>query len=180
MNLRNPVMVAAALLAAGPAAAEVMRSTEAGFAAQGSVLLAATPQQAWSLLVRPAEWWEPSHTWSGDAANLALSPTAGGCFCETLPAAAGGSAGSVRHMVVVHARPAALLVMDGALGPLQSEALKGVLTVNLAAEGQGTRLTWSYFVGGFSRSPLPAMAQPVDTVIGGQFARLAARAGRDR
>lgn len=163
---------------AGPAHASVERSDPGGFVVGGTLNIERSPEQVWALLGRPADWWEASHTFSGSAANLSLEPRAGGCFCEALP----GSGGSVAHMQVVHARPAGLLVLDGALGPLQGEAVTGRLTIELVpdAQGQGTRLTWVYVVGGYSRTPLATLAGPVDSVMATQFSRLAAKAGEGR
>lgn len=153
-----------------PAAAEVQQSRDEGFVVGGVHTVSVAPQDVWALLVRPADWWEPSHTWSGDAANMAIDGQ--GCFCEMLP----DSGGMARHMQVVHARPPARLVMNGALGPLQAEAVTGVLTVEIApAEHGGSRLTWTYVVGGYSRTPLSALAAPVDMVMTAQFRRLAQR-----
>ncbi len=57
-------------------------------------------------------WWDPAHTFSGQAANLTIDPRAGGCFCETL------TTGSVQHMIVSHIDAPRMLVLQGGLGPL--------------------------------------------------------------
>lgn len=162
------------LLAAGPAAAEVVESGEHGFVTQASALLSAAPEQVWTALVEPARWWNPQHSWSGDAANFTLAPEAGGCFCEALP---GG--GSVEHMRVIYSAPARLLRMAGALGPLQAEALTGTLSIELSPEGEGTRIGWTYVVGGHARFSLAEIAAVVDTVQSEQLARLGALLARE-
>ena len=169
----------AAATTAIPAQAEVTASSESGFVASGSRdLPGVSPVQAWAELVRPQDWWSDAHSWSGDAANMTLDARAGGCFCEAIPA---DQAGSVEHMQVVHVQPGSLLVMRGSLGPLQGEALTGVLTVTLEPLGEGgTRLGWRYVVGGFARFALTEMAAPVDGVIGEQMGRLAARLSGSR
>ena len=64
-----------------------------------------------------------------------LDAQATGCFCELLPlpkdAPEGTRRGSVEHMHVVYADPGRVLRMRGGLGPLQSEAVHGTLTITL-------------------------------------------------
>ena len=154
---------------AAPASAEVLDSGDAGFVTHGSALVAAPPAAIWAALVEPARWWSPAHSWSGDAANLTLSATAGGCLCERLP-----DGGSVEHLRVIHAAPGRLLRAVGALGPLQGEALAATLTIALAPEGEGTRLAWRYGVAGKAGFPLAEVAPAADAVVSEQMARLAA------
>ena len=63
-----------------------------------------------------------------------------------------------------------------ALGPLQTIGAAGGMAWTLTDEGQGTRLTWSYTVGGFSPGGLEAWAAPVDGVLTLQLNRLKALA----
>ncbi|HEX9806974.1 MAG TPA: SRPBCC domain-containing protein [Alteraurantiacibacter sp.] len=153
---------------AAPAAAEVASSGDTGFAVTGSADIAAPSSEVWAALVEPSRYWNGEHSWSGDAGNMTLEPEAGGCFCETIP---GG--GSAEHMRVVSIMPESRLVMRGSLGPLQGEALTGVLTVTLEPVGEGARLAWAYVVGGYARYPLPDIAPAVDGVIAEQMTRLA-------
>ena len=114
--------LAATVLAclAQPAVAEVVESSPDHFVTRDSVTVKATPKAAWLALIDPAAWWDSAHTWSGSAANLTLSPQAGGCFCERLPekdtASEIGLAGSAQHMVVVMAEPMKVLRMRGGPG----------------------------------------------------------------
>lgn len=158
-----------------PASAEVTRVAPDGFSVAGSLDLPVSVAEAWEALVVPSAWWSSGHSWSGDASNMSLDPRAGGCFCETLP---GG--GSVEHMRVIYAAPREQLRMSGALGPLQSESLSGIMTVRLAPAGEGTRLDWIYKVGGSSELPLDTIAPAVDGVVGEQFGRLAGWLARPR
>lgn len=151
-----------------PVAAEVASSSDTGFAVTGSADIAAPPSEIWAALTEPSRYWNGEHSWSGDADNLTLEPEAGGCFCETIP---GG--GSAEHMRVVSIAPEGRLVMRGSLGPLQGEALTGVLTVTLEPVGEGARLGWTYVVGGYARYPLADLAPAVDGVIAEQMTRLA-------
>ena len=165
--MRTLVLGLTALALAFPAAAEVVQADERGFVTRDEAVLRSHPDDIWQALVQPSEWWNGAHSWSGDASNLSLSAQAGGCFCESLP---GG--GSVEHMRVVYAEPGRLLRMAGSLGPLQSEALTGTLTISLEAIDGATRIEWTYVLGGYSRYPLDQIAPAVDAVQSEQLSRL--------
>lgn len=66
--------------------------------------------------------------------------------------------------------------MQGALGPLQSEAVLGTLTVAMepSKDGKGTKLSFSYVVGGHMRYKVADIAPAVDKVLGEQFKSLIA------
>jgi uncharacterized protein YndB with AHSA1/START domain len=167
---RHPLSYALGLLtafASSQASAKVVQSSPEGFVVRESAVVKAGRESVWAALVEPARWWNKEHSWSGDAMNLALEPRAGGCFCETLP---GG--GSAEHMRVVQAVPGSLLRMKGALGPLQSEALEGVLTIELKTADGATSVEWTYVVGGHARFALQEIAPAVDSVLNEQIGRL--------
>ncbi len=172
---RRWLMIAAALAAVPmPAGAELSASEPAGFAAQGKVLIAAPPPAVWDGLTEPRRFWDGEHTYSGDSTNLSLDPVPGGCFCETVPA----NGGAIEHARVIYATPGEVLRLRGSLGPLQSEALVGTLTVTLKPVDGGTELEWVYVVGGYARFSLEQVAPVVDSVVGTQFERLADALGR--
>src|SRR5690606_19028255 len=128
-------------------------------------------------MLRPAGWWSPAHSYSGDAVNFSIEAAAGGCFCEAIP----DGGGSVEHMRVVYVDPRVrTLRLSGALGPLQAEALGGALTMTVEPAGTGARIVWDYVLGGYARGSIAALAAPVDTVVGEQLARLAASLGGPR
>ena len=159
------------------AAAEVVASSEAGFVVRETAEVPAAPAATWAALVAPQNWWNKAHTFSGDSANLYLDAQGGGCFCEKLPlkdGAPGTRGGSVAHMRVVYADPGKALRMVGALGPLQSEALSGTLTITLKPGGAGTRIVMEYIVGGYMRYKTDEIAPAVDKVLAEQLAGLAA------
>ncbi|MGB3739230.1 MAG: SRPBCC family protein, partial [Pontixanthobacter sp.] len=171
MNLRASILfgLSALLFATPPAQAEIIKRDDNAFVTRDSAVVNADKRAVWLALISPARWWNKSHTFSGDAANLSLTPSAGGCFCETIPAndTAGsvGLAGSVEHMRVILAIPDQALRLHGNLGPLQSEPVDGVLTVTLAdVEGNAdaTRLIFEYAVGGYMRFETPVIAKAVD------------------
>ena len=166
-----------ALLSAMPVAAEVTQSGEGGFVSRNEVVVSASPKEVWLALISPAGWWTSEHTWSGDAASLTLTPQAGGCFCEKIPEVDEPGRftleGSVEHMRVIQAYPERALRMVGALGPLQSEPVNGVLTIAISEVEAGTRIVWEYNVGGQMRYEVPVIARAVDAVMGIQLASLA-------
>ena len=147
-----------------PASAEVVQKSEAGFVIRVTGEVAATPAVAWNAFVSPAKWWINAHTFSGEAVNLTLDPAANGCFCEKLPvpkdAPVSQRPGSVMHMRVLYAEPYRALRMTGGLGPLQSEAVTGTMTVTFKPvvlpsgkgcqrrdkNGPGTGLKWGQLV----------------------------------
>jgi uncharacterized protein YndB with AHSA1/START domain len=173
MRLALPILTAAAASAA-PAPAEVKSSSATGFEVEAKALVAATPAQTYAMLGRIGEWWERSHTYSGDAANLRLQLRPGGCFCERL------KGGGVEHMRVVYAEPGKRLRLQGGLGPLQGEAVAGTLTWTLKAVPGGTEVTQSYVVGGFVRGGADKLAAPVDMVLGQQLQGLRRRLAKGR
>ena len=171
--------VALALIAQ-PAAAEVVASSEAGFVTRATAEVPADPAATWAALIAPQNWWNKAHTFSGDSANLYLDAQGGGCFCEKLPlkdGASGTRSGSVAHMRVVYADPGKALRMVGSLGPLQSEALTGTLTVTLKPGEAGTRIVFEYVVGGYMRYKVEEIAPAVDKVLAEQLAGLSASLG---
>jgi len=62
--------------------------------------------------------------------------------------------------------------LSGALGPLQSIAAGGSLTIQLAAAGGGTKLGVVYTVAGYLPAGMNTWAAPVDSVLTEQFTRL--------
>jgi uncharacterized protein YndB with AHSA1/START domain len=148
------------------ARAEVTDSAPGGFTVKQTVTVAASAAKAWTALIDLPGWWDKSHTWSGDAANLSLDAKPGGCFCEKL---AGG--GGVHHMSVVYVEPTRMIRMTGGLGPLQDLAIAAVMTIKLAEVQGKTTLELTYKVGGYAPTGLAGLAKPVDGVLGAQLAR---------
>lgn len=154
-----------------PAPAAVTSSSEWGFATESQVEIAAGADAVYALLAQPGRWWEDSHTYSGDSANMAIALHAGGCFCEALPAKT-GPAGTVEHARVVQAMPGQRLRLSGALGPLQGEGATGTLDVAIAPSGKGVKVVMTYVVGGYIRGGPAAIAPAVDQVLRAQLAGL--------
>lgn len=175
--MRYRLLVLAAFALSVPAHAELIVKSDTGFVTRTTATVVTSPAETWDVLVAPARWWNKAHTWSGDAANLTLDPSAGGCFCEALPAAGSGLGGSVEHMRVIHSSPGKVLRLSGALGPLQSEGLQGTLTITFKPVEAGTRIMFEYVVGGYMRFKTDEIAPAVDGVMREQLGRLAALAG---
>ena len=168
---------ALAALAPSPALADVVEQGTDSFVTRETRIVEAGPREVWMAMISPGKWWNDDHTWSGDAANMTLTPQADGCFCERIPEVETrdtvGLAGSVQHMTVVYAAPDKALRMRGALGPLQSEAVTGVLTIALEAVDQGTSITFEYVVAGYMRYEVPTISKAVDGVMTQQLDGLA-------
>lgn len=182
--IRISLAGALALGFATPGAAEVVQTSASHFVTRDSVTVNAAPRATWLALIDPATWWDDTHTWSGKAANLSIAPQGGGCFCERIPekdsATEIGLAGSAHHMTVLMAEPMKVLRMRGALGPLQSEPVDGVLTFTMQPDkaSGGTKLTMEYVVGGHMRYEVPKISKAVDEVMSLQLGRLADKLGR--
>ncbi len=147
--------------------AELVSATDLGFTVTSSVNVPMPPPAAWSALSDVGRWWDPEHTYSGDARNLSLQPFVGGCFCERW-----GMYNGVEHMSVINARPPKSLRLSGALGPLQELAVAGVLTWDIESAGGGSKISVTYTVGGYSSQSLTALAPLVDSVLTLQMQRL--------
>lgn len=161
----------AAIVAAAwslPVYAAVEDEAANGFTVSETADIEASPDRVYQAVLAPARWWSSEHTYSHDAANLALDARAGGCWCETLP---GG--GSVQHLVVVNVIPDKLLRLRGALGPLQGMAVDGAMTYSLHAVNDRTQLTLTYAVAGYSKQGFAELAKAVDSVLDEQTVRLA-------
>lgn len=182
--MRIPTLIIAAATAAIaiPVQAEVVEADENHFITRNEAVVEADPKATWLALISPSRWWSSEHTWSADAANLTLMPQAGGCFCERIPEVQDNNRitleGSVEHMRVIQAYPEVALRMQGALGPLQSEPVTGILTVALSEVEEGTRIVWEYNVGGSMRYPVPVISTAVDGVMTLQLTRLSEMLGQ--
>ena len=159
--------LAGLLIAAAPAAADVVDSAANGFTVKIAVETSATASRAFAAIVNVAGWWDPEHTWSGKAINLSLDASAGGCFCEQLT-----NGGSVRHLTVVYVDPNKLLRLNGGLGPMQDMAVAGSLSFAVTEAMGKSTVTMTYKVGGYLPGGLDAMAKPSDGMLTGAMQRL--------
>lgn len=153
------------------AQAEVVAAGVTGFSLKVVTTSTASAEQAYLAFTRIDKWWNPDHTYSGDAANLTLSIKPGGALIEALP-----GVGFATHMQLVYVLPGQEIRLLGGLGPLQSMGVTGAMTVQFKPHGKGSEITMLYNVSGFSGQGLRALAPIVDGVQAGQMRRHAAYA----
>lgn len=161
-------------LIAMPVHAEVVSSAQGRFTVRETAHVEASTKHVWQMMTWPQDWWSPDHTWSGDAANMWLDARAGGCWCERLP-----NGGFAEHLRVIKSEPGKSLVMSGALGPLQSFPLTGVMEWKVEPdETGGNTITFTYQVSGNVEGGLQSWAKPVDGVLAEAIKRLAEAADK--
>lgn len=167
-------LICVALLASigGPciAAAEVLDAGRGGFTSVNEVTIGASRAAVWRAAVDEiGAWWSAAHTISGDASRLSISAKPQGCFCEQL-----GDHAGVVHLVVTMVNPTVILRLTGGLGPLGLMGVSGNMTWEFDDAEGGTRVRFTYAVGGYLEGGLDAVAAPVDDVIGEALARMKA------
>ena len=162
-------------LLAQPVLAEVEVQDANGFVIQHELPLKSAPERVWEVLAQPQFWWDPAHSWSGDADNFSLVLEPGGCFCETLPAG-----GFAEHLRVVFVQPQQEIRLSGGLGPLQGLGFDGVMTWQLADTETGSLLRWTYRVDGRVSEQLQSLPSAVDGVLRAQLLRLSESLGEGR
>lgn len=159
---RDSILVCVAF--AWGACAEVLEAHDDGFVSAHEIAIEATPSRVFDALVDEVDrWWDPAHSYSGDAASFSLDTVCG--LCESVDA----GSGLVRHMRVDAWRPGKTLVLGGGLGPLLRLGVAGSMSFDLEATATGTRLAYRYTVSGRN---VGAWAEPVDRVQLGQLLRL--------
>lgn len=158
---------AACALVAPAAWAETSQVTSAGFISQYREEVAAPPEAVWKAMTQMHRWWNPRHSYSGQAGNLSFEPSAGGCFCERW-----GDGNSVQHATVLFVQNGRVIRLTGGFGPLQELAVNAVLTMVTSAQEGKTMLRFTYRVVGHADSALDKLAPAVDRVLGEQFSRL--------
>lgn len=170
MRLLWVLAALAAALLSTPAQAEVVSASPSTFMLRADAVTASPPDRAWRALGRIGRWWSSAHTYSGDARRLRLDMRAGGCFCERW-----GAGQSVQHgqvvLVMEHGGERTLRFVGG-LGPLQEMGVTGVMTIVVAPDPGGARITMSYRAAGDAALGLDALAPAVDQVLMEQFTRL--------
>lgn len=152
--------------------AEVTSSSSHGFRIRMEATSTGQAEVIYRAITRDiGKWWDPAHTYSGDAANLYVVAKPGGYFGETLP-----KGGFVKHMELAYLAPNQMIRLLGGLGPLQEMGVHGALTITLqptnASEAPSTRVTLEYNVTGYAPDGLDSLAPIVDKVLQGQLDRL--------
>ena len=126
------------------------------------------PDVLWQRLIKPATWWHPEHSYSGDAANLSLDARAGGLWREDW------AGGSVAHGEVLYVKDGEQLRLNAPFGPLQERAVTVVWTITITPEGEGSKVVFDEVANGTSESGLDALAPAVNFVKGEAIKRLVA------
>ena len=154
----------------GVAHADVTAKAPDGFAIRIASVVKLDRDAAWARMLDIGAWWNPAHSYSGDAKSLNLEAKAGGCWCEIW------SGGEVEHGRVVAVMPPGMLRINGALGPLQQMGVSATLTFQLenGAEAGTTKIILDYVVSGSSISGLDGLAAIVDGVLKEQVTRFSA------
>lgn len=161
--------LAVLLIACVPVATgEVRDSAANGFTTVNEVVIGGERAATWKAAVHEiGQWWSSDHTVSGDATRMSINPAMQGCFCESL-----GEQAGVVHLTVTMVNPTVLLRMTGGLGPLGLMGLDGNMTWEFEDAEDGTRVRFTYAVGGYSPTGLDTIAPAVDGVIGEALGRL--------
>ncbi|WP_265564164.1 SRPBCC family protein [Sphingomicrobium arenosum] len=158
-------LAAASLALPGAAHADVINTTTNSFHLRHEIPLVVPAARAFDLLTRPGAWWNGSHSYSGDAANMRLELRPGGCFCEIW------DGGAVEHLRVAAVTPGEQIVMTGGLGPLLYAPATGTMIWKVEDGGTGAILTIDYKVTGFAESDAADWASRVDAVLAEQGLR---------
>jgi uncharacterized protein YndB with AHSA1/START domain len=165
-----PRLFALGVLCAGlaaPVGADVVDAAANGFSIRVTTEIDAPSADVFRALTdQLGKWWDPAHSYSGNAANFTIDARAGGCFCEKLPT------GGVQHMIVTHVEVPRTLVMQGALGPMATLGVSGAMGWTLDEHAGRTQLQVTYNIGGYMPGGLAPLAPAVDGVLAGQVKRL--------
>ena len=166
--LRSSILIFA--LYAGCVSAAVTDAAAGGFTTVNEVTVDASRDVTWKAAVDEiGVWWSSDHTISGDASRLSITPLAQGCFCENFGAGAG-----VVHLTVTMVNPGVVIRLTGGLGPLGLMGVNGNMTWEFEDVEGGTKVKFTYAVGGYRPEGLDTIAGPVDYVIAEALARLKA------
>jgi uncharacterized protein YndB with AHSA1/START domain len=163
-------LIILSLVLSNAAMGEVLDAGPGGFSLVNEVTINAGRAEAWRAAVNDVGlWWSDDHTISGDAGKMSIDPVPQGCFCEFI-----GEHAGVVHLTVTFVNPNTILRLTGGLGPLGLMGINGNMTWEFFDADEGTRVKFSYAVGGYRPGGLEGIAGPVDFVIGEALMRLKA------
>lgn len=148
--------------------AEIVSSSETHFTLRHEATSPLSPERLWEKLIRPASWWHPDHSYSGDAGNLSLDAQAGGLWREDW------DGGSVSHGRVLLVIPGKTLRLEAPFGPLQGLGAYTVWTISIAAGDGGSVVVFDEVATGPSTAKLAEVAGAVDFVKSEAIRRLVA------
>ncbi len=78
------------------------------------------------------------------------------------------------HLTVTMVNPSVVIRLTGGLGPLGLMGVNGNMTWEFEDVEGGTKVRFTYAVGGYGAEGLDTISEPVDFVIGEALARLKA------
>jgi hypothetical protein len=84
--MRRRVLLGAVLAAllSGASPRALAQVAANGFLVRHQAAISAPPSKVYEVLVRQVgSWWNPEHTYSGDAGNLSIDPRPGDCFARS-------------------------------------------------------------------------------------------------
>jgi len=147
---------------------EVVAKDKMGFQIKLQHSIEADSKHVFATILQISQWWNASHTYSGDSKNLSLDLKQK-CFLEVLP-----DGGFVRHLEIANYQPGKTIILTGGLGPLQPMGVYGALTITTTPDDDNKKceLVATYNVSGFSKDGLEALAPVVEGVIAQQFSSL--------
>jgi len=154
--------LAVAVVTASPAAAEIISRSENAFTLRFEGETRLGPDGVADAFSQVQQWWDPAHSYTGDAANLSLDLVPGGCWCEAMPDGSRFDHGRVEAVALGEVR------LHAPFGPLRTMATRAELVVTYALVDGVVLPSWTFIVEG---PGVGALAEPVDGVIGGGFAR---------
>jgi hypothetical protein len=156
------------LFAASVLHAEVTSVNATGFALAFERSVQVEPDAIYAAMTRIGEWWDPAHSWEGQAENLYLDMRIGGCFCEKL-----ANGGGVEHLHLAYFAPGKEIRLTGGLGPLQGMGMGGAMVWTITPGEAGNTVRWSYTVHGHgTEESMGKLAPIVDYVQQQAFYRL--------
>lgn len=160
----SPILatLAVAIVTASPAAAEIISRSENAFTLRFEGETRLGPDGVADAFSQVQQWWDPAHSYTGEAANLSLDLVPGGCWCEAMPDGSRFDHGRVEAVALGEVR------LHAPFGPLRTMATRAELVVTYALVDGVVRPSWTFIVEG---PGVGALAEPVDGVIGGGFAR---------
>ena len=159
-----------AAMVTGTVSADIVAADDAHYTLRHEARSDLAPDALWERLIRPQDWWSSDHTYSGDAANLALSAKAGGLWQENW------DGGSVQHGRVLAIQEGKQLRLDAPFGPLQGMGVTVVWTISITADEEtgGSRVVFDEIANGTKASGLDQIAPAVDGVKSEAIRRLTA------
>lgn len=139
---RSALIAAILSLLPGLAAAEIVSRSENAFTLRFSVGLEASREDVIDAVRNVPSWWDPAHSYTGDATNLSLAFQPGGCWCERLADGSDFRHGELVSIGLDRVR------FNAPLGPLNGTATRADLTFTAGPENRGTLAAMEFVVEG--------------------------------